>query len=67
MVAGLDLDTDLGAMERLFVAGLCGLAYGLADVVEAFRANGVHSDLMVIGGGAGAAHWCGRSWPIPPA
>ncbi len=53
VVAGLDLDTDLGAMERLFVAGLCGLAYGLADVVEAFRANGVHSDLMVIGGGAG--------------
>jgi D-ribulokinase len=40
-------------MERLFVAGLCGLAYGLADVVEAFRSHGVDSDLMVIGGGAG--------------
>ena len=39
--------------DRLFVAGLCGLAYGLADVVEAFRSHGVDSDMMVISGGAG--------------
>src|SRR6266404_1424673 len=31
IVAGMDLDADIGSMERLFVAGLCGLAYGLAD------------------------------------
>ena len=37
VIAGLDLDADIGSMERLFVAGLCGLAYGLADVVDAFR------------------------------
>jgi D-ribulokinase len=53
VVAGMDLDVDLGSMERLFVAGLCGLAYGLADVVEAFRSHGVDSDLMLISGGAG--------------
>jgi D-ribulokinase len=53
VVAGMDLDVNIGSMERLFVAGLCGLAYGLADVVEAFRSHGVDSDLMVIGGGAG--------------
>jgi D-ribulokinase len=53
IVAGLDLDADIGSMERLFLAGLCGLAYGLADVVDAFRANGVDSNLMVISGGAG--------------
>jgi D-ribulokinase len=53
VVAGMDLDVDIGSMERLFVAGLCGLAYGLADVVEAFRAHGVDSDMMVISGGAG--------------
>jgi D-ribulokinase len=53
MVAGMDLDVDLDSMERLFVAGLCGLAYGLADVVEAFRSHGMDSDLMVISGGAG--------------
>src|SRR5258706_6541151 len=53
IVAGLDLDVDIASMERLFVAGLCGLAYGLADVVDAFRTHGVDSDLMVISGGAG--------------
>jgi D-ribulokinase len=53
IVAGLDLDADIGSMSRLFVAGLCGLAYGLADVVDVFRSNGVDSNLMVIGGGAG--------------
>ena len=53
VIAGAGLDIDIGSMERLFVAGLCGLAYGLADVVEAFRSHGVDSDLMVMGGGAG--------------
>jgi D-ribulokinase len=53
IVAGMDLDADVESMERLFVAGLCGLAYGLADVVDAFASHGVDSDLMVISGGAG--------------
>src|SRR5712675_1398252 len=53
IVAGMDLDVDVESMERLFVAGLCGLAYGLADVVDAFRSHGVGSDMMVISGGAG--------------
>jgi len=52
IIAGLDLDTDIAAMERLFVAGLCGLAYGLADVIEAFSAHGVGSNIIVMGGGA---------------
>jgi D-ribulokinase len=52
-IAGLDLDADIGAIERLFVAGLCGLAYGLADVVDAFRSHGVDNSMMVISGGAG--------------
>ena len=53
VIAGLDLDTDIGAMERLFVAGLCGLAYGLADVIDAFAAHRVQSNVIVMGGGAG--------------
>jgi D-ribulokinase len=52
VIAGLDLDADIGALERLFVAGLCGLAYGLADVVDALEAHGVESRIMVISGGA---------------
>ena len=53
VIAGLDLDADIGAMERLFVAGLCGLAYGLADVIDAFAAHKVDSSVIVMGGGAG--------------
>jgi D-ribulokinase len=53
VIAGMGLDANVEALERLFVAGLCGLAYGLADVVDAFGSHGVHSNLMVIGGGAG--------------
>jgi D-ribulokinase len=52
VIAGLDLGAGIDSMERLFVAGLCGLAYGLADVVDAFRSNGVDPRLMVISGGA---------------
>jgi D-ribulokinase len=53
VIAGLDLDTDIGSMERLFIAGLCGLAYGLAEVVDAFAAHQVQSNIIVMGGGAG--------------
>ena len=49
VIAGLDLDTDL---ERVFVAALCGLAYGLADVVDAMRLQGIACDTMVMSGGA---------------
>ena len=52
VIAGLDLDADLASLERLFVAGLCGLAYGLADVVDAMRAHGIPCRMMVISGGA---------------
>jgi D-ribulokinase len=53
LIAGLDLDADVCAVERLFMAGLCGLAYGLADVIDAFRSHGVASHMIVMGGGAG--------------
>jgi D-ribulokinase len=52
MVAGLDLDCGLESLERLFVAGLCGLAYGLADVVDTMREHGIPCRMMVISGGA---------------
>jgi D-ribulokinase len=51
VIMGLDLDANIEAMERLFVAGLCGLAYGLADVVDAFKSHAVESRMMVMSGG----------------
>jgi D-ribulokinase len=52
VIAGLDLDADIGAMEKLFIAGLCGLAYGLADVIDAFAKHEVASRVIVMAGGA---------------
>ncbi len=53
VVAGLDLDSGPESLERLFVAGLCGLAYGLAEVVDVMRAHAIPCRMMVISGGAG--------------
>lgn len=52
IMAGLDLERTIESLEALYVAGLCGLAYGLADVVDAMRAQGIQCGLMVISGGA---------------
>lgn len=52
VIAGLDLDQDLDSLARLFIAGLCGLAYGLAEVIGAMRAQGIPCSSMVISGGA---------------
>jgi D-ribulokinase len=52
VVAGLDLDRGLESLQRLFVAGLCGIAYGLADVVDAMRAQSIPCRTIVVSGGA---------------
>jgi D-ribulokinase len=52
MIAGLDLDQGLDSLQRLFIAGLCGLAYGLAEVIAAMRTAGIACSSMVISGGA---------------
>ena len=52
IIAGLDLERTLESLEQLYVAGLCGLADGLADVVDAMRAQEIQCGLMVISGGA---------------
>jgi D-ribulokinase len=51
-IAGLDLDRGIESLERLYVAALCGLAYGLADVVDAMHTQQISCNLMVISGGA---------------
>jgi D-ribulokinase len=52
IIAGLDLERTIESLEALYVAGLCGLAYGLADVIDAMRAQQIQCGLMVISGGA---------------
>jgi HAD superfamily hydrolase (TIGR01509 family) len=49
---GMDLREDLASLEELYVAGLCGLAYGLADIVRKLEESGYQFDSIVVSGGA---------------
>ena len=72
-VVGLDLRDDAASLEELYVAGLCGLAYGIADIVEAFERAGYDFETIVVSGGAAqsalvrqiVADACGKSVSTP--
>ena len=53
VVAGLGMERDLDSLIALYVAGLCGLAYGLRQIVETQAAAGAPVQGIVISGGAG--------------
>ncbi len=53
LIAGLDMDGSVDALVRLYVAGICGLGYGLRQIIEAQRAKGIEIDTVVVSGGAG--------------
>jgi D-ribulokinase len=52
-VVGLDLRDDHGSLLQFHVATLCGLAYGLAQIVSTLEAAGYDFDTLVVSGGAG--------------
>jgi D-ribulokinase len=47
------MHTDMDSLVALYVAGLCGIAYGLRQIVEAQAAKGIAIDRIMISGGAG--------------
>ncbi|MBW9089323.1 FGGY-family carbohydrate kinase [Rhizobium wenxiniae] len=51
-LSGLRLDASLDNLIDVFVAGLCGLAYGTAGIVDALTAEDVPIKTMVVSGGA---------------
>jgi D-ribulokinase len=51
-VMGMDLREDAASLQEFYVAGLCGLAYGLADIVRKLEASGYEFDSIVVSGGA---------------
>ena len=53
VIAGLGMDDDLQSMVALYVAGLCGIGYGLRQIIEAQTAAGAPIERVVISGGAG--------------
>ena len=53
VIVGLGMDNDLTSLVALYVAGLCGLGYGLRQIIEAQAAAGAPIERVVISGGAG--------------
>jgi D-ribulokinase len=53
VIAGLGMERDLDSLIALYVAGLCGIGYGLRQIVEAQATAGAPIQRIVISGGAG--------------
>lgn len=52
-IAGLGMEDDLDNLVALYVAGLCGIGYGLRQIIEAQTAAGACTQQIIISGGAG--------------
>ena len=53
VIAGLGMDDDLESLIALYVAGLCGIGYGLRQIIEAQADAGAPIERVIISGGAG--------------
>ncbi len=52
IVAGLDMDISIQSLVRLYLAGICGLGYGLRQIIDAQRGQGINIDSIVVSCGA---------------
>ena len=52
IISGIALDDSLQNLIELYVAGLCGIAYGARQIVEALKAQGIPLKQMIVSGGA---------------
>ena len=52
-IVGLGMERDLDSLVSLYIAGLCGIGYGLRQIIDAQAAAGAPVDKIVISGGAG--------------
>jgi D-ribulokinase len=53
VIAGLDMNLGMDSLVSLYIAGLCGIGYGLRQIIEAQDTAGVSIEQIVISGGAG--------------
>lgn len=53
LIAGLGMDEDLASLVQLYVAGLCGIGYGLRQIIDTQAAHGAPIQRVMISGGAG--------------
>ncbi len=53
VIAGLGMQDDLESLVALYIASLCGVAYGLRQIVEVQAAHAAPVSRIMISGGAG--------------
>lgn len=53
VVAGLGMERDLDSLVALYIAGLCGIGYGLRQIIRTQSKAGAKVDRAVLSGGAG--------------
>ena len=53
IIAGLGMENDMDSLVTLYIAGMCGIAYGLRQIIAAQAAAGASVIRIVISGGAG--------------
>lgn len=53
VIAGLGMERDVDSMVALYIAGLCGIGYGLRQIIETQDKAGAPVECIVISGGAG--------------
>ncbi|KQY15156.1 FGGY-family carbohydrate kinase [Rhizobium sp. Root482] len=75
VIAGLGMERDFDSLVALYVAGLCGIGYGLRQIIDTQARCGATIERVVISGGAGAtdlvrqvlADACGKPVVAPTA
>lgn len=53
VIAGLGMERDEDSLVALYVAGICGIGYGLKEIIDAQAEAGAEIRQIVISGGAG--------------
>lgn len=53
VIAGLGMERDLDSLAALYLAGVCGVGYGLRQIIETQAKAGASVEKIVICGGAG--------------
>lgn len=54
VISGLGMDQGIDSLVSLYIAGMCGLGYGLRQIIDTQSAHGVHVTKISVSGGAGA-------------
>jgi FGGY-family pentulose kinase len=55
VIAGLGMERHFDNLVALYIAGLCGIGYGLRQIIETQAKSGASIERVVISGGAGAS------------